>query len=548
MILLTGVALLGCDRPTRSVAKPSCSALERHQLALQKQTLRHGVRAVSRARLERLHAGWQRVIHRCGKTPQAEGARLSLARLRESIARVSRQPEDLSLALAAYAALSQNHPKGVHAAHALWRRGALALDFGHTSQGLRLLQKLTKTYPQSGEARRAKRALVVLAPVNNAPPAKHSKKQKPRAVSQDYVGRAVDPDQLGIRFSTTRHASRLLRVLRWSTPAFSRVVTYFSRPVRYLHGLIPPEGTLPARLYVDYPSAQLGPRAHRADAAKGHLVHGLRLANRPPSSARLVMELSRPLSYQIYPLTQPYRVVVDLWTSGASPATKQGPRPAVRVVAIDPGHGGEENGAVGPSGLKEKDVTLAIAKVAAEALKKGGIKVVLTRDKDQSVTLEERTAIALAVGADLFVSIHANADPKGKQQGIETYYLDVSSDRYAARLAARENRSAGRAVSSYRLVLADLTTRANTNQSRRLATILQRSLLKGARTQRAKLPDRGVRKAIFYVLLTARVPGVLTEVSFISHPEGEAALRKPDYLQRLGRSIAQGILRYSKTR
>jgi N-acetylmuramoyl-L-alanine amidase len=311
--------------------------------------------------------------------------------------------------------------------------------------------------------------------------------------------------------------------------------------------VLPAEGARPARLYIDFPGAQLARQVPRADAVKGHLVHGLRVANRPPASVRQVLELSGPLRYQIYPLRHPYRVVVDLWKPQARPAPPGG-RPAVRVVALDPGHGGAENGAVGPTGLKEKDVTLAIARHAAEALKRGGIKPVLTRDGDKTVSLEERTAIGLAVGADLFVSIHANADAKARQQGVETYYLDVGADEYSTRLAARENRAAGRAISAYRLVLADLTTRANTALSRRLADAVQRQLVAAARVGRPGLPDRGVRRAIFYVLLTARVPGVLTEVSFISHPQGEAALRQPQTLKRLGESIARGILSYAQKR
>jgi N-acetylmuramoyl-L-alanine amidase len=219
----------------------------------------------------------------------------------------------------------------------------------------------------------------------------------------------------------------------------------------------------------------------------------------------------------------------------------------VRVVALDPGHGGQENGAVGPGGTKEKDVTLAVAHSAATILRQHGLKAVLTREGDHGISLEERSALALTVGADLFVSIHANAEPTGKQAGIETYYLDLESDQYAARLAHRENRAAGgRPVSQYRLVLADLTTRALTRRSQRLAVGVHASLLAQARRQRPGLADRGVRRAIFHVLLTARVPGILTEVSFLSSPEGEAALRDPAYLQRLGAGIAEGVLAYAR--
>jgi len=483
------------------------------------------------------------------KGAQALAARLQRAEQRETIARASRAPEDIRTALLSYAEVGRFHPKGPQAALALWRRASLALEFDQPRAGFALLTRLVKQHPNTPFGKRAVAALAILdhsRPPNTTTPAKRA---RPRpAAHPTIVGQAVDPDRLGIRFPSTLRPRRLLRVRRWSTTAFSRVVTYFSRPVRYLHGVLPAAGDRPARLFIDYPGAQLGRKVPRTDAVKGHLVHGLRIANRPPGSVRLVLELSGPLRYQIYPLRHPYRVVIDLWKpnlrhAGAG-ASARG-RPPVRVVALDPGHGGTENGAVGPTGLKEKDVTLAIARHAAEALKRGGLKPALTRDTDKTVSLEERSAIALAVGADLFVSIHANADPKGKQQGVETYYLDVGADQYAARLAARENRAAGRSIGAYRLVLADLTTRAHTAESRRLAQLIQKTLHRAARVGRPRIPNRGVRKAIFYVLLTARVPGVLAEVTFISHPRGEAALRQPETLKRLGESIARGILQYA---
>jgi len=542
------VVAMGCSAPTPQPASSDCASLAKRAQEVSRQVTDHKtVREISRADLERLDRLWAAAAQGCGKGPEALKSRLQRARRREDIARASRATEDIRTALLAYAEISRFHPKAPQSAWALWRRASLALEFDQPRAGFALLTRLAKRHPLSSYGKRATAALATLSHLK--PPSSSSSKPAPRirprpVAHPTIVGQAVDPDRLGIRFAETSQPRQLLRVRRWSTPAFSRVVSYFARPVRYLHGVLPADGARPARLYVDYPGAQLGRKVPRADAVKGHLVHGLRVANRPPRSVRQVLELSGPLRYQIYPLRHPYRVVIDLWKPGLRHARTAG-RPTVRVVALDPGHGGTENGAVGPTGLKEKDVTLAIARHAAEALKKGGLKPALTRDSDKTVSLEERSAIALAVGADLFVSIHANADSKGQQQGVETYYLDVGADQYAARLAARENRAAGRSIGAYRLVLADLTTRANTAGSRRLAAVIQRYLYQAAKIGRPRLPNRGVRKAIFYVLLTARVPGVLTEVSFISHPRGEASLRQPETLKRLGESIARGILRYA---
>jgi N-acetylmuramoyl-L-alanine amidase len=546
--LLCGLVVAGCGGSGHQLPTATCASMTKKAEGISTQLLEHQtVREVSRADLERLDRLWATAAQTCGKGPEGLAARLHRARRREDIARASRAPEDIRTALLSYAEIARYHPQAPETALALWRRASLALEFDQPRAGFALLTRLVKRHPNTSFGKRAVSALATLG--HRRPPdtgtTAPGKKSRPRpSAHPNIVGRAVEPDRLGIRFPMTPHPRPLLRVRRWSTPAFSRVVCYFARPVRYLHGVLPAAGPRPARLYIDYPGAQLGRKVPRADAVKGHLVHGLRVANRPPGSVRLVLELSGPLRYQIYPLRHPYRVVIDLWKPGLR-HVRTGQRPKVRVVALDPGHGGAENGAVGPTGLKEKDITLAIARHAAKALKRGGLKPALTRDSDKTVSLEERSAIALAVGADLFVSIHANADLKGKQQGVETYYLDVGADQYAARLAARENRAAGRNIGAYRLVLADLTTRANTTESRRLAQFIQRNLHTAARVGRPGLPNRGVRKAIFYVLLTARVPGVLTEVSFLSHPRGEAALRQPETLKRLGESIARGILRYA---
>ncbi len=549
--LLTCLALgstlgSGCGREPLTLRSDGCAAL----LLLargQASAIRGGrsVRQVSRAQLERLDQLWRRAASRCRKGPRGLLARVSRARQREEIARASRAPEDIRAALLAYEEVSRSHPRTKESAWALWRRAALTLDLDRPRVGFELLKLLAQDQTLSG--RRARAALEILhhmAPSAPAPVPSPGRRSRPRP-ADTILGTSVDPDRLSIRFPSDGRASRLLRVRRWSTPAFSRVVSYFDRPVRYSHGALPAATARPARLYIDFPGARLSGAVSRADAERGHLVQGLRLANRPPRSVRLVLDLAGPLRYQIYPLQHHYRVVVDLWKPALRPTHPKG-RPRVKVVALDPGHGGTEAGAVGPTGLKEKDVTLDIARHAARLLKGAGLKAVLTRDGDRTVSLEERSAIALAVDADILVSIHANADPTRKQQGVETYYLDVGSDQYAAKLAARENRAAGRPIGGYRLVLADLTTRANTALSRQLATVIHHQVLGAARVGRPRLPDRGVRRAIFYVLLTARVPGVLVEVSFISSLQGEAALRQAEARKRIGESIGRGILQYAK--
>ena len=137
-------------------------------------------------------------------------------------------------------------------------------------------------------------------------------------------------------------------------------------------------------------------------------------------------------------------------------------------MVIDAGHGGHDSGAIGPGGTMEKDVSLQIATRLGELLSDRGLEVILTRDDDRFVKLEDRARLANEAKGDLFISVHCNSAPKKKARGIETYSLNIASDRYSIRLAARENSSSEKGMSDLQFILADLATKANTEESTRL--------------------------------------------------------------------------------
>jgi N-acetylmuramoyl-L-alanine amidase len=213
----------------------------------------------------------------------------------------------------------------------------------------------------------------------------------------------------------------------------------------------------------------------------------------------------------------------------------------VRRVVIDPGHGGRDTGAVGPHGLREKDIALSISRMLAERLRALGFAVVLTRKSDTYVSLDERTKIANEARADLFVSIHCNAARSRTLSGVETWTLNVASDRYATRLATFENADAERTVSDLRLILADLATRANASDARDLAQSVQGSLVRNLRSRVGRVGDHGVKHALFYVLLGAHMPSILVETGFISNPVEEARLRSRKYQVETAEAIARGL-------
>ncbi|MGV3620155.1 MAG: N-acetylmuramoyl-L-alanine amidase [Archangium sp.] len=213
----------------------------------------------------------------------------------------------------------------------------------------------------------------------------------------------------------------------------------------------------------------------------------------------------------------------------------------VRRVIIDAGHGGHDTGAIGPGGTREKDVALSIARKLAARLEEAGLEVVLTRDDDTFVKLEDRTRIANRQKGDLFISVHCNAAVSNKMRGIETYTLNTSSNRYSIRLAARENATTERGVGDLQYILADLATKANTGESARLADRVQRSLIRNLSADYKGVKDLGTKEALFFVLLGAKMPSILVETSFLSHPEEEERLADDKYQSKVADSIADAV-------
>ena len=166
-----------------------------------------------------------------------------------------------------------------------------------------------------------------------------------------------------------------------------------------------------------------------------------------PHGARIVLDLNGPASRRVFYLPEPFRLVIDVLKETEAPAPGQ--KRALRRVVLDPGHGGHDPGATGPAGLHEKDVVLDIAHRAAPLIARElGISTLLTRDGDQYVALDERTARANAFKADLFVSIHCNASEDGSAKGVMTFVLDAGREELAQRVAARENAASSEAAAA----------------------------------------------------------------------------------------------------
>ena len=223
-------------------------------------------------------------------------------------------------------------------------------------------------------------------------------------------------------------------------------------------------------------------------------------------------------------------------------------RLAVRKIVIDPGHGGSDPGAVTRQGLAEKDLTLDIGLRLAALLQAEGHQVVLTRDSDSTLTLQQRTEIANTAKGDLFVSIHINVIPVALRRGIETYYLGATTDPQVERLAKVENSVSGYSLADFKELLERVYTDVRQEESRRLADAVQSRLFASLREANPGLEDRGVKRAPFVVLIGTAMPSILAEVSCISNQDEVRLLRRNDYRQSIARALATGLRSYAASR
>jgi N-acetylmuramoyl-L-alanine amidase len=361
----------------------------------------------------------------------------------------------------------------------------------------------------------------------------------------------------------------------WSNPSYTRVVIDVEGEVQYRFGrLIKPD-----RLYVDLVGAQMAPQLQgRALDVSDRYLKGVRGAQNQAGVVRVVLDLKTLRDFHVFTMTAPYRLVIDIKGTGSGTAIQPPPPPPsprqqaaapeqnrVRAtppaplkrpaatrdqrwhVVIDAGHGGKDPGAIGPSGLMEKDVVLDLARRLRELMQQDlQWRVTLTRDTDLFIPLEERTAIANTKAADLFVSIHANSAERPDAHGIETYFLDLASDEQSMRVAARENATTVSKVSDLQHILRDLQMTSKRNESSLLAGSVQQAMVQapnGGKSGR----DLGVKHAPFLVLMGAEMPSILVETGFVSNPGEERKLADPKYRAQAARAIFEGIKEYLAT-
>ncbi len=364
-----------------------------------------------------------------------------------------------------------------------------------------------------------------------------------------FLGKATDQEAVwdpAARVLTIRQRQQSIIAVQMNVTnvqGISKIVLALSAPADYT---ITKE---PAAYTIHFKAPLRAPFAEQAydDPNVGHATF---------TGSDLRIQLTSPaVAGDSYKLDDPFRIVLDLRKMAApvpgTPATPQqrGIKPSepagIRTIVIDPGHGGKDIGAEGPGGLMEKDITLSVARKLAAALQSRiNARVVLTREDDTVVSLDQRTAIANQYHADLFLSVHMNAAVVKGAKGSETYFLSLeASDEIARRAAETENATTTAAPATpsadLKMILWDLAQQEYLQESSRFAQDIQEEMNRATGVQ-----NRGVKQAPFKVLVGATMPAALVEVGFITNPDEEAKLKSDEFQNMMVDALVRGVQDY----
>ncbi len=361
----------------------------------------------------------------------------------------------------------------------------------------------------------------------------------------------------------------------WSEKDSTRVVIYPKKSIAYKYNYLQENKKkgLNPRIYIDLYNTTLNPKIKQLVLIKDGLLKSIRSDQHDKDIVRVVLDIQSINSYRIFTFEDPFRIVVDVSGDDYIKAAKKDTVPDeeykpisdiarsdekinytlakqlglhVKKIVIDPGHGGRDPGAIGINKIKESVITLKIARKLKDIIEKQlECQVVLTRDKDKTVSLEERTAIAKKVKADLFISIHTNASKRGNARGIETYLLNFATDERAMETAARENATSTFALNDLEEIL-KIIRYSNVQESRELANKVQKAIVQTLSKSYDRVKNLGVKQAPFYVLFGSRKPSILIETSFIDHKLEGKRLQDDKYIATLAKSIYHGINEYIK--
>jgi N-acetylmuramoyl-L-alanine amidase/type II secretory pathway predicted ATPase ExeA len=335
----------------------------------------------------------------------------------------------------------------------------------------------------------------------------------------------------------------------FSTGNDAQVVVALDEAVQYDSARI----ASPDRIYFDLHKAKLGPSIEQKIVPNDDgLLKWVRVAQNSDDVVRLVLDAEGAKDFSAKLLSDPYRLVIDVRAQSSasggrgqlSLARELGLK--INRIAIDPGHGGNDTGTMGPHGLLEKDLCLDVGLRLGELIRQNlpGTEVVYTRKDDRHVSLEERTAIANDANADLFLSIHANSSDSRQTRGVETFYLSLATSRESSTLASRENALAESSLHNLPDMIRKIAGNEKLTESRQFALDVQEALAKQLQLVSRQETNRGVKQAPFVVLTGANMPAVLSEISFVSNANDESLLLEGSQRQRIAEGLYRGVVSY----
>ena len=348
--------------------------------------------------------------------------------------------------------------------------------------------------------------------------------------------------------------------LRYFTHAnFTRIVVDIGSLREYASA----ETRNPGRIVVDILQARINPIVREeAIPDRCDYINMIRIVPKSDATVRVTadVDFARVKRYQVYALFDPFRIVIDIYPQERAPSAPAGkkPQPArdgysmarqlalgIKAIVIDPGHGGTDPGCLDASGLLEKDLALDISLRLRELLRANTkFDVIMTRETDIFVPLENRTVVANQRKADLFLSVHINAFPDKRRQGIETFYLNFSADPRVNETAARENATTTKTIGEMDKIIRKIVQNSKIIESRDLAQKIQGNLVRTLGRQYPDVKDLGTKGGPFWTLIGCEMPSVLVEVSHISNPLEAQRLRSDVYRQQIARGIYEGLLAY----
>ena len=482
----------------------------------------------------------------------------------------------LERSLDTYLLLANGYPSSKWAPRARLNRGKIQLERRSDRKSVAAeLGKVVADFPGTAEAAEAQRLLDDMTPTRRTAAAPE---------------RETFPSGIvGVR-----------NIRQWSGTEYTRIVIDLDDEVKYTEGSVRD----PARIYFDLLGARVTKDlASRIFPVRDGFLQQIRVGQNKADVVRVVLDFQNVSEYNVFTLPDPYRLVVDILgkapneappappteVAAAPPAlieevleptptaivAEATPEPElvaaeaspdiIRVppaprkdgysiiqqlglsasrVVIDPGHGGHDPGTMNKGGLREKDVVLDVSQRLRKLLERDGFEVVMTRDRDVFIPLEERTAIANSKGADLFVSIHVNAARSTKPRGTETYFLNLATTPDAEEVAARENAVTTRRVSELGNILQKVLNNEKITESRELASRVQTTISSELYNSTKDSRNRGVKTAPFYVLLGAQMPSVLVEVAYLTNRKDAELLSDGAFRQKVAESIAVGVRGY----